>query len=291
MNKVSKSIVINASPQVVWETVVDPRKYEVWTRPFSEGSYFEGGWNQGDSIYFLSKNEEDKGEGMAAEIAESRYPEFISIRHIGFVSNGKVDTTSEEAKAWAPAYENYTLEALAEGQTRFTADVDTEDQYLEMFENMWPKALEEIKDISEKAKLKPIQITIRTFIPKPIEAVWEGFTNPEHITKWNHASDDWHCPEAENHFTEGGTFSYLMASKDGKTSFKFGGKYTKIISHQQIWYTLGDGREVSVVFSESNDGVAISETFDAETANNYQMQRQGWQAILDNFADYVKNNL
>lgn len=291
MNKVSKSIVINARPEIVWETVVDPRKYEEWTRPFAEDSYFEGGWNQGDSIHFLSKNPDGKAEGMAAEIAESRYPEFISIRHIGLVSDGEVDTTSDEAKSWAPAYENYTLEKVAEDQTKFTVDVDTEDEYLEMFENMWPKALELVKDISEKAKLKPIQITIRTCIAKPIEQVWKGFTKPEHITKWNQASDDWHCPEAVNNLTEGGTFDYIMASKDGKTSFHFNGKYTKVVPHEQIIYALDDGREVSVTFDATKDGVAVEQTFDAESSHSYMMQRQGWQAILDNFAKYVKTNL
>lgn len=152
MNKISKTIIISATPEVVWETVVNPRKFEMWAGIFDESSYFEGGWNKGDSINFLAKNDNGKALGMAAEIAESRYPEFISIRHIGYVIDGKVDTTSENVKSWAPAYENYTLEVLDEDHTKFSVDVDTEDKYFEMFEEMWPKALEELKRISEESQ-------------------------------------------------------------------------------------------------------------------------------------------
>lgn len=288
MNQVKYSIIINARPEVVWETITDPRKYEEWTYIFSEGSFFDGGWNQGDSIRFLTINSHNKPEGMISEIAESKYPTYISIRHLGFIMDGVEDTTRKESE---PAYENYTLELLNEDQTKFTVDMDIEEEYIEMFEDVWPKAMEKVKEISEDAKSKPMKITIRTRISRPIQTVWEGFTRSEHVTKWNHASDDWHCPEAVNNLVEGGGFDYTMASKDGKVSFHFEGKYTKIIPHEQICYVLDDGREISVNFSSIDGGVAIEETFDAEGTHTLLQQRQGWQAILDSFAKYTEQNL
>jgi uncharacterized protein YndB with AHSA1/START domain len=280
-----------ARPEVVWETITDPRKYEEWSLVFSEGSYFDGGWNQGDAIRFLTIDSDGKLEGMVSEIAESRYPTFISIRHLGYIMDGIVDTESETIKAWAPSYENYTLDSIDEGQTKFTVNMDTEEGYTEMFEELWPKALEQVKKISEETQSKPMRITIRTFIHRPIESVWKGFTQSEHITAWNYASDDWHCPEAVNHLIDGGTFDYTMASRDGKVSFHFEGTYTKIVPHEQICYVLGDGRAVSVTFNSIDSGIAVEETFDAEGFHTYLQQRQGWQSILENFAAYVEKHL
>ena len=290
MNKISHSIIIKARPEVVWETVIDPIKYMKWTYVFSEGSYFEGGWNEGDSIHFLTKSEGEGLAGMVGEIAEVRYPEFISIRQIGFVSNGVVDTTSDSVKEWAPAYENYTLDLIDEHHTKFTVDVETQEEYTEMFDDVWPKALELLKDISEDSHIKPMKITIKTTIPKPLKSVWEGFTNDDHITKWNFASDEWHCPKAVNNLKEGDIFDYIMASKDGKASFHFQGKYTKIVPHKQISYVMDDDREVDIYFNEKDGVVYIEETFEAENTHSYIEQRQGWQAILDNFGNYVKEN-
>ncbi len=291
MNKISKSIIINASPEVIWETITDPRKYQDWTYVFGGNSYFEGGWNEGDAIHFLTKDEEGNLQGMVAEIAKSRYPAFISIRHLGYMADDEsADTANESLKSLAPAYENYTLDLMDDGQTKFTVDVDTQEEYMEMFEDAWPKALELVKSISEESKSQPMKITINTFVQSSIESVWNGFTQPEHITSWNYASDDWHCPEAVNDLKEGGTFDYIMASKDGKASFHFGGTYTKIIHHEKICYELSNGREVCVFFKPMDGGVFVEETFDAEDSNSYPEQRQGWQAILENFADHVEKN-
>jgi len=124
----------------------------------------------------------------------------------------------------------------------------------------------------------------------PMARVWEYFTGPTHIIKWNFASDDWQCPSAENNLVVGGTFNYRMEAKDGSFGFDFGGTYNEIKPNLLIAYTLGDGRKVSVTFASAGDQTNIVETFEAETQNSPEIQKAGWQAILDNFKKYVEAN-
>lgn len=131
-------------------------------------------------------------------------------------------------------------------------------------------------------------ITIETTVNAPIEKVWDLWTKPEHITRWCQASDDWHAPSAENDLRTGGKFSTTMAAKDGSVSFDFGGVYDNVISNEVIDYTLGDGRKVSIRFKQEEEGVHITESFEAETTHPEEMQRDGWQAILDNFKKYTE---
>nr|WP_199000782.1 SRPBCC family protein [Flavobacterium sp. ASV13] len=133
-------------------------------------------------------------------------------------------------------------------------------------------------------------ITIQSTINASIDKVWEFWTLPEHITKWSFASPEWHTPYAENDLREGGKFSSTMAAKDGSMSFDFGGEYTLVEKNKAIQYVLGDGRKVEISFTETPNGVEIIESFDPETQNPEEMQRGGWQAILDNFKSYVENN-
>jgi len=150
LNKIHFEILIDAKPEVVWAAVIDDPKYREWTRPFHEGSYFEGGWEKGDKIQFLALNDKGEKEGMFSEIAESRKPSFISIRHLGNIVAGKEDTESENAKKWVPVYENYTL-TVVNGGTKFEVDVDSFDASLdEMFSGMWPKALKKLKEVAER---------------------------------------------------------------------------------------------------------------------------------------------
>jgi uncharacterized protein YndB with AHSA1/START domain len=132
-------------------------------------------------------------------------------------------------------------------------------------------------------------ITVSTVIKAPIKEVWEKWTKPEHITEWNFASDDWHTAKATNDLRKGGRFSATMAAKDGSASFDFNGEYTNVEKHKRIEYTIADGRKVSVIFDEGKDGVKVTETFEMENENPKEMQREGWQAILNNFKKYVEN--
>lgn len=132
-------------------------------------------------------------------------------------------------------------------------------------------------------------ISIKTTINAPIEKVWQYFTEPAHIKQWNNASPDWHTPAATNDLTIGGKFSYTMAAKDGSFSFDFEGIYDDIQENKYIAYTIADGRKVEIIFEANGDTVEIIETFEAENQNPVEMQRGGWQAILDNFKKLVES--
>ena len=133
-----------------------------------------------------------------------------------------------------------------------------------------------------------MKITIQTVVKAPIEQVWDAWNGPEHIQRWNAAQDDWHTTRSTVDLREGGTFVSRMEAKDGSAGFDFGGTYTRIVPLQAIEYRMGDGREVQVQFEDGADGVEVTETFDAENTHAAEMQRQGWQAILDNFRRYVE---
>lgn len=133
-------------------------------------------------------------------------------------------------------------------------------------------------------------ITVRTTVGKPIEKVWPYWTEPQHITQWYAASDDWHAPEAENDLTPGGKFKTTMAAKDGSFSFDFSGKYSEVEPKKLIKYAMDDDRKVEITFNDLGDNVEIVETFEPEQTNALEMQRDGWQAILHNFKKYTENN-
>jgi uncharacterized protein YndB with AHSA1/START domain len=130
-------------------------------------------------------------------------------------------------------------------------------------------------------------ITVEATIDAAITRVWDYWTEPEHIKNWNNASDDWHTPDARNDLQAGGEFSYRMEAKDGSFGFDFAGVYDEVIELRKINYTLADDRKVSIDFAETADGVNVTETFEAESMNSVELQRAGWQAILDNFKKYV----
>lgn len=131
---------------------------------------------------------------------------------------------------------------------------------------------------------------METTVNAPIEKVWECWTTPEHIMQWNNASDDWHTPSATNDLREGGTFTCRMEAKDGSAGFDFGGKYTKVLEHKHIDYTMDDGRKVSITFDEHDGHTHITESFDPESENSVEVQQQGWQSILDNFKKYTESH-
>ena len=133
-------------------------------------------------------------------------------------------------------------------------------------------------------------ITVESTINAPVEKVWEFWSKPEHITKWNNASDDWHTPRAENDLRVGGKFSARMEAKDGSFGFDFGGVYDAVRENEYIEYTLGDDRKVKVNFIPQGNKTKVVESFDAENTHSEEMQRGGWQAILDNFKKYTEAN-
>ncbi|WP_028668965.1 SRPBCC family protein [Runella zeae] len=133
------------------------------------------------------------------------------------------------------------------------------------------------------------QITVQANIATDIEKTWDFYTQPEHITKWNFASDDWHCPSASNDMQVGGKYSARMEAKDGSWGFDFEATYDKITEGEGFTYTMPDGRKVTVTFKSIDNGTQVTTVFDAETQNPVEMQQQGWQAILDNFKKYAES--
>lgn len=131
-------------------------------------------------------------------------------------------------------------------------------------------------------------VTIDTTVNAPIEKVWKHWTTPESIIKWNNASDDWYTNSAENDLRPGGKFRARMEAKDGSTGFDFEGIYDDVVTNKVINYSLGDERRVKVTFESNGNYTKIIETFDAEKQNSIELQRNGWQAILDNFKKFVE---
>ena len=138
--------------------------------------------------------------------------------------------------------------------------------------------------------LNKTSITVETTVNAPIEKVWNYWGNPEHITQWCQASDDWHAPYADNDLKTNGKFKTTMAAKDGSFSFDFEGVYSKVEKHKLIEYKMGDGRKVKVEFEVQGNTTHVKETFDPEDTNPIEMQRGGWQAILNNFKKYTETN-
>lgn len=134
------------------------------------------------------------------------------------------------------------------------------------------------------------KITIEATINASLAKVWQYYTEPKHITQWNNASDDWHTTRAENDLRQGGKFLYRMEAKDGSFGFDFGGVYDEVKANELIGYTMEDGRKAKIVFASADDRTKIVIDFDAETENPIELQRDGWQAILDNFKKYVQTN-
>ena len=132
-----------------------------------------------------------------------------------------------------------------------------------------------------------MKITVETVVDVPIENVWRAYTTPEDIKQWNAASDDWHTTAATVDLRVGGAFSSRMEAKDGSMGFDFAGTYTNIVKHKLIEYAFGD-RAAQVEFANSPEGVKVRVTFESEPTHSIEQQREGWQAILNNFARYVE---
>ncbi len=138
--------------------------------------------------------------------------------------------------------------------------------------------------------MKTNKITVQADIAADTKKVWDYYTQPEHIMKWNFAAPDWHCPKAENDVRAGGKYSARMEAKDGSWGFDFEAIYDVVVEYKNFIYTMGDGRKVAVDFENQGNKTHVIVTFDAEKQNSEEMQRSGWQSILDNFKKYVEAN-
>ena len=149
MQKLHFSIIINAPKEKVWKTMLGEDTYKVWTDVFHAGSHFVGDWSEGSKILFLVPEQTGEMSGMVGKIKENRPNEYVSIEYIGVVHDGKEDTSSEEVQNLAGALENYTFRNV-DGKTEVLVDVDTDDEFKESFQDIWPKALQKLKELAEK---------------------------------------------------------------------------------------------------------------------------------------------
>lgn len=288
MVSISLSKEIKASRERVWEAIVDPDLYVRWAEAFHPGSDFEGAWVQGSPIQFFSLDEQGRKQGMISEIAECRYPEFISIRTVGLLQDGVADCESPDAQTWKPAYENYTLVPLADGHTRFELEMQVPGDFEEEFTTLWVQALDKLTSLLEPDDGGASWICLRQAVRRSPETVWACLTDPDQVRGWNFADPSWHCPSAMNTLQVGGEFHYEMAAVDGSFRFDFWGTYQTVDPPHRLHFVLGDGRAVRIDIHPTPEGVVVEERFQAEQMNSLDMQRQGWAAILARMAAYAE---
>jgi uncharacterized protein YndB with AHSA1/START domain len=278
LQKKKYTITINTAKNIVWHTLWSDEFYPQWTAAFTSGSQAQSDWKEGSEILFL----DGKGGGMYSVIAKRDEPNYMAFRHIGEIKDG----VKQAASDWDGALETYTLSERG-GATEVTAEVDIEASFVDFMERTFPKAMTLLKDIAESDAAKTVRI--ETTVAANVATVWERWTTPADIMQWNNASDDWHTPSAQNDLRVGGSFTYRMASKDGSSSFDFNGTYDEVRKHELIAYTIEGGRQVCVEFKNEGGKTRIIESFEVETEFPVAFQRQGWQAILDNFRRHVES--
>lgn len=272
------TVEINATAEKVWQTLWNDNTYMQWVSAFYVGSYAKSDWKQGSKIHFLSG-----GKGMYSEIALIEPNQRIVFQHIGEVIDHQEQPVDDKTSKWSGSKESYRLTEL-NGVTQLEVTIELSEEYVSYFSEVFPKALAIVKELAEKQYL-----TVAATIDASIEKVWDYWTNPIHIVKWNQASEDWHTTKSNNDLQVGGQFSATMAAKDGSMSFDFGGTYTEVKPHEKIAYTLGDGRNVIIIFCKMDDGIKIVESFEAEKINALELQQGGWQAIINSFKKYTES--
>jgi len=281
MKNLEFNISINASASKVWQVLWYDTTYRKWTNAFQEGSYAISDWKEGSKVHFLSPG----GNGIFSLIAECIPDEKMVFTHLGVIKNFIEQPANDETKSWEGAKENYILKEES-GNTLLQVSMNSTEAFADYLNNAFPKALKAVKELAEN----PVLITIETTVHAPVEKVWQYWTTPEHITKWNNASEDWHTPAAANDLRKGGSFVFTMAAKDGSFSFDFGGTYDEVKANEFIAYTMGDGRKAKVDFKPEGNQTKIVESFEAEQTHSLELQQGGWQNILDNFKKHTESD-
>lgn len=277
------SIRIQAPRQRVWYTLISADGYKAWTKAFNpHGSWFEGDWSQGSTITFLwpYPQNPDRIWGMRATVAENTQFEKIVLSYIWEVSNSELNTDSDRVGIT----ESYTLEQVWT-ETVLSVQVGMLEAYADFMETSRNQALQDLKQLCEVAFPK---ITVQQRVTGDIGTIRDLWTLPQHITQWNQASPDRHCPKATNDLQVSWRFCSTMAARDGSFSFDFGGTYTEVLPQQKISYIMDDGRTATVLFEELDGAVLLTETFDAESTHSLELQEQWWGAIMASFAAYAQ---
>lgn len=199
------------------------------------------------------------------------------------------DGGEESMCGWLKDKFGVSWQIIPEALPRLLSDSDPAKAQRAMMAMMQMRKIEIDKLTAEPGEQKTA-ITVENTVNAPVEKVWKFWTGAEHIVHWNNASDDWHTPKAVNDLRAGGHFVFTMAAKDGSFSFDFGGVYDEVVENKYIAYTIADGRKVNIRFEGDGASTRVVETFEAENMHSHEMQRSGWQAILDNFKAYTEGN-
>lgn len=271
---------MNAPASRVWFTLWNDYSYRQWTGAFYPGSYAESDWQLGSSIRFYSPN----GDGIDSIITEMVPNEKMVFTHQGTLKKFELMPDDPESLSWKGATESYFLKE-DNGTTTVTVLLSSTEEFIDHFSDVFPKSLAIVKQRAEN-----FAITVETTVNAPVEKVWNYWTDPAHIKQWNNASPDWHTPVAENDLRVGGSFLSRMEAKDGSFGFDFTGIYSVVDHHQKIAYGMEDGRKVSITFTTIGDTTKVTETFDPEEQNSYDLQYGGWMAILQNFKQHTETN-
>ncbi len=270
---------ISAKAETVWFALWDDYHYRNWTSVFHEGSYALSDWKEGSKIHFLIPS----GSGMYSIIEEKKPNEKMVFKHIGNIQNFEEQALDDETRLWTGAIESYTLIEI-DGKTNLLASFNSIQEHIDFFDNYIPKALSKIKLAAEN-----LEIMVESTINASVDVVWKKWTTPADVVKWNTASDDWHTTRSENELKAGGKFLSRMEAKDGSFGFDFSGVHKKIIQNELISSILDDGRSLKVLFASENGQTRVTVFFNAEMENPPELQKFGWQSILNNFKKYVES--
>lgn len=277
MQQLNFETTIAAAAHKVWFMLWDDVTYRKWVSVFSEGSYAVSDWKPKSKVHFLNP----AGEGIYSQITECVPNEKMVFKHIGTIKNFEEQPITPEFKAWTDSFESYTL-LENNGTTTLQVSINAPAKYADYFATTFPNALALLKTTAET-----YAITVTTTVNTTLQQAWDCFNKPQHVQHWYCASNDWHCPTATNELEVGKQFVYAMAAKDGSFAFDFASTYTAIKPLQHIASVLADGRKIVVNFTQKDNTVVITETFDPETENSITLQQGGWQAILNNFNHYI----
>ena len=269
-------IEINASVEKVWLALTNATEFNKWMKRVS----VETNWKQGSEITYTCYDQNGKvmqWEGM----------DMIWKGNIKTVVSNKELTCIYPNQSTGLIEESYLIEKLGDHKTKLLQiqTVTTQavaDGYKE-------GTLHSLQLLKKHLETMSTKITVSATVNAPIAKVWDYYTQPDHITKWNFASDDWQCPKAENDLRVGGKCSARMEAKDGSFGFDFETTYTKVEIPRELAYTMADGRMASTSFETIEQQTLVSTTFDPEKENPLEMQQQGWQMILNNFKKYAES--
>jgi uncharacterized protein YndB with AHSA1/START domain len=279
MKVLNCEITIKANAQKVWQMLWDELTYCKWTSAFCVGAHIKSNWIVGERVHFLDAN----NDGMYSNLLAWNVGELVVFEHIGDIINANEMPIDDATMLWTGANERYSLTSVDKDTTTLHVAMDLLDEYYDSYMVKIPNGLAILRELAEN----PCMLDIEIITDSTIDRIWNAWNDPKHIVGWAFASTDWCCPYASNDLKIGGNFTTRMEAKDKSFGFDIHGTYKDVVLHKTIVYEMEDGRMVQITFETVGDKVRLLQRFEAETENSLTLQQSGWQAILNNFKDYV----